>query len=63
MNKEIECPDCGAVFIVDLIEEGDETDKPKFCPFCGSEHMDEDEDDDDGDDDLGDDELFDDDED
>lgn len=58
MDKEIECPDCGAVFVVDLIEEGDESDKPKFCPFCGNEDLDGSGDDDDfGDDD----ELFDDD--
>lgn len=65
MSKEIECPDCGAVFIVDLIVEGEEADKPKFCPFCGNEDLDgdEDDDDDDGYDDSDDDDLYNDDED
>lgn len=57
MDKEIECSDCGAVFIVDILEEGDASGKPKFCPFCGNEDLDGDleEDDEYGDDE---DELF-----
>lgn len=59
MSKEYECKDCGAIFSVYTIEEGDESETPQFCPFCGGDDI-ESEDDEYGDDE---DELFDDDED
>jgi len=39
MDKEIECSNCGAVFMVDTIEDSDVASKPKFCPFCGNDDL------------------------
>ena len=41
LEEEIECPSCGAEFIVHWDPEG-VNDRPVFCPFCGADLEDED---------------------
>ena len=41
LEEEIECPSCSAEFIVHWDPEG-VNDRPVFCPFCGADLEDED---------------------
>lgn len=39
MDREIHCSDCDAEFLLDVINDSNDTNKVGFCPFCGSEDI------------------------